>query len=256
VAGRGGADHSPHPAQARVSPEPVGEPLDQSGKALVQRLLGRRQVLDVRGAGVAGPHQGEDTGRRRLRGGDQRLQRVAAEQRVRGERIDAQAGDGAPRGRRLADQRLPVGGRGDRYVAALPIGDRQQPGLTRRRADLGQGDPTGRPKPLEAGQLGLDGNAGRAGLPDERTAVRRDGAGRTLGRRGSVGRGVGGELGGVGVEPEADLAAALLDERRQPICKGDRAQPLTLVFNAEPAEKRGTLPPGIVIRSPVRGLTP
>ena len=28
------------------------------------------------------------------------------------------------------------------------------------------------------------------------------------------------------------------------------AQPLTLDFSAEPAEKRGTLPPGIVIRSP------
>ncbi len=35
-----------------------------------------------------------------------------------------------------------------------------------------------------------------------------------------------------------------------------RAQPLTLAFSADPAEKRGTLPPGIVIRSPVRGLTP
>src|SRR6185437_408023 len=34
------------------------------------------------------------------------------------------------------------------------------------------------------------------------------------------------------------------------------AQPLTLVLRAEPALKRGTLPPGIVIRSPVRGFTP
>jgi hypothetical protein len=49
---------------------------------------------------------------------------------------------------------------------------------------------------------------------------------------------------------------ALFDERRQPICERSLAQPLTLVFSAEPAEKRGTLPPGIVIRSPVRGLTP
>jgi hypothetical protein len=60
----------------------------------------------------------------------------------------------------------------------------------------------------------------------------------------------------IGVEAETDLAAALFDERRKPVREGFRAQPLTLVFSAEPAEKRGTLPPGIVIRSPVRGLTP
>lgn len=65
------------------------------------------------------------------------------------------------------------------------------------------------------------------------------------------------ELGGVGVEAQADLAATLGYERRQPISKSCGNQPpLTLVFRAEPAEKRGTLPPGIVIRSPVRGFTP
>jgi len=68
-----------------------------------------------------------------------------------------------------------------------------------------------------------------------------------------------GEFRRVGVEAEANLAVALFDERRQPIRKrlqGATQPPLTLVFSAEPAEKRGTLPPGIVIRSPVRGLTP
>src|ERR1700742_2859129 len=60
------------------------------------------------------------------------------------------------------------------------------------------------------------------------------------------------------------MAAALLNEGRQPIRELDQYRlrpsrpqpPLTLLFSAEPAEKRGTLPPGIVIRSPVRGLTP
>ena len=81
--------------------------------------------------------------------------------------------------------------------------------------------------------------------------------GRRLGSPGS--RPVPGQLGRVGVEAEADLAAALFDERREPIRERSSAAtqpPLTLVFRAEPAEKRGTLPPGIVIRSPVRGLTP
>ncbi len=73
------------------------------------------------------------------------------------------------------------------------------------------------------------------------------------GREGLAGPG---QLGRVGIEAEADLAAALFDERRKPIRESRRNQPLTLVFRAEPAEKRGTLPPGIVIRSPVRGLTP
>ena len=72
---------------------------------------------------------------------------------------------------------------------------------------------------------------------------------------GNVRRGPG-ELRRIRVEAEADLAAALFDERREPVREGLRAQPLTLAFSAEPAEKRGTLPPGIVIRSPVRGFTP
>ena len=58
----------------------------------------------------------------------------------------------------------------------------------------------------------------------------------------------------VGVKSKADLAAALFDGRRSPI--DEEAQPLTDFFSAEPAEKRGTLPPAMVIRSPVRGFTP
>ena len=102
--------------------------------------------------------------------------------------------------------------------------------------------------------------AGPAAL-DQRAAVRGDRARRPA-RRPAVAAGPSArppaELRRVGVEAEADLAAALLDERRQPIRerRSGSAQPLTLDFSAEPAEKRGTLPPGIVIRSPVRGLTP
>ena len=59
-------------------------------------------------------------------GGDQRLQRVASEQRVGGERVGLQARDGPERGRRAADQRLRVGGRGDRDVAALAVGEHEQ----------------------------------------------------------------------------------------------------------------------------------
>ena len=135
-------------------------------------------------------------------------------------------GTGAPGRRRLADQRLGVGGGGDRHVAALAVGDHQQAGLGRGLADLGQRRPAGRAEALEAGELRLDRDAGRAGALDQRPAVGGDGTGRQLGRR-ALDRGpeVGpGQLRRVGVETEADLAAALFDERRQPVREGSSGQ--------------------------------
>jgi len=51
--------------------------------------------------------------------------------------------------------------------------------------------------------------------------VHDDRPGRTLGDRGAVGdvRLVPEELRRVGIEAETDLATALFDERRQPVCK-------------------------------------
>src|SRR5262249_34213155 len=86
----------------------------------------------------------------------------------------------------------------------------------------------------------------------------------------------------VGVEPQADLTTALLGERRQPVrewiqgspsgqpprpppdsppaepppAEAPPPPPFTFFFRPEPAEKRGTLPPGMKMRSPVRGLPP
>ena len=54
---------------------------------------------------------------------------------------------------------------------------------------------------------------------------------------------------------EADLAAALLHERRQPIGKRCAANSPDVRLDAEP-RRTGNLAAGIVIRSPVRGLTP
>jgi hypothetical protein len=220
----GRADHRAHAARSALAGEPVGETLDQLGEALVQWPLGSREILDVGGARVAGADQREDTRPRLGRGGDQRLERVEAEQRVGGEGVGAEAGNGAPGRRRLADQRLRVGGGGDGDVAALAVGDDQQAGFTSRLADLSQGGPAGRPEPLEAGELRLDRDAGRARPLDQAAAVGRDGC------RGQLGGGlaggqldrVRGELPRVGVEPEADLAAALLYERREPIREGSR----------------------------------
>ena len=142
----------------------------------------------------------------------------------------------------------------------LPSAIDQQARLASRGANLFQRRPAGRAQALEAGELRLDRDAGRAGLLDQPAAVVGDRGGRRLGGRclGAASGPVPGQLGRVGVEAEADLTAALFDERREPIREMAQlvAQPLTLVFSAEPAEKRGTLPPGMVILSPVRGLTP
>ena len=191
----------------------------------MQRRLGRGQVLQVGGAGVAGADEGEDSRPGLGRGGDQRLEGVAPEQGVGGEGVGAEAGDGPPGGRRLADQRLRVGGGGDRDVAALAVGDDQQAGFPGRCADLFEGEPAGGAEALEAGELRLDRDARRAGPVDQVAAVLGDRDGRQLsGRRlGIAGaRPLPGQLGRIGVEAEADLAAALFDERRKPIGKASQ----------------------------------
>ena len=219
---------APIPLSPPSPSRPPARPSTSAAEALVQRLLRRRQVLDVGGAGVAGADQGEDAGPGLRGGGDQRLQRVEAEQRVGGEGVGAEPGDRAPGRRRLADQRLGVGGGGDRDVAALAVGDDQQAGFAGGVADLGERRPAGRAEALEAGELRLDRDAGGAGALDQRAAVGDDrGGGQLGGQRAGTGghRPLPGQLGRVGVEAEADLAAALLDERRQPI--GEQRQGLS-----------------------------
>jgi hypothetical protein len=223
VAGLGGSDNRSHPAQRPLPRQPVGELVDEAGKTLVQRQLRRRQVLQVGGTRIAGADEGEHPSPGLRRGGGQRLEGVAAEQGVGGESVGTEALHGPPGGRRFADQSLGVGGGGDRDVAALAVGDDQQAGVAGRCADLFQGAPTGRAETLEAGELRLDRDASWAGPVDQGAAMVGDRGGRQLGGwrfRVAGLRPLPGQLGRVGVEAEADLAAALFDERRQPINKG------------------------------------
>ncbi len=110
MAGLGGADDSAHPGEGAGTAQPLREPIDDRRQALVQRLLRRGKVLQIGGAGVAGPHQGEDPRagpRGRFHEG---LQRVASEQRVGGEGVGAESRHRPPGRRRLTDERLGVGG--------------------------------------------------------------------------------------------------------------------------------------------------
>jgi hypothetical protein len=158
---------------------------------LVQRPPLQRRILELGRARVGGPDQDEDPGPRLRRRLDERLHRVVAEQRVDGEGVGPEA-TGEP---------LRIDGRGKRHVPPLAVGDHQQAGIVRVRDHLLQRCPSGRPEPLEAGELRLNGDAGRTGLLDQLSAMRGDGLGGGIRR----------------IESEANLALALRDERRQSV---------------------------------------
>jgi hypothetical protein len=82
--------------------------------------------------------------------------------------------------------------------------------------------PAGSAEALEAGELRLDGDAGRARGVDRRGAVGADGGGGAL--SGCAGRfrgrgGLGPQAARVGVEPQDDLGLALRDEGTQPVAE-------------------------------------
>ena len=83
-----------------------------------------------------------------------------------------QALDLAERRRRRPDERLRVGRGGDRDVAALAVGEHEQAALARVGDGFGERRPAVGAEALEAGELRLDRDAGRAGGVDQRHAVR------------------------------------------------------------------------------------
>jgi hypothetical protein len=78
------------------------------------------------------------------------------------------------------------------------------------------------PQSLEAGELRLDRNAGRPGRLDQPVALLVDRDRRPLGDVAQIalGRRVRRQGARIRIQPEADLAAALLDERGQPVGEG------------------------------------
>ena len=178
VLGRGGADHGADVAE----PGPRGaaglaELRDQACDARPHGpSLGERRVLEVGGAGVGRAHEDEDAGARRAGGTGEHLHGVAAQVGACRERVGSQPLDGAERRRGRPDERLPVGGRRHVDVAALGVGEHEQPGRSRVGDHVGERGPPGRAEALEAGDLRLDGHARGPGGVDDRAAVRGDGA--------------------------------------------------------------------------------
>ena len=212
---------------------------------------------------------------RRARGGDERLQGVAAQQRVGGDRVGAQAGHGAPR--RLGGARAAPGA----YAAAvcgtsprLPSATTSRPALARMRAPpRASARPPGAAQALEARELELHRRRTRRRRCRQRAAMRRDRA------CGALGRGVAGRRRARGrqqLAPDRGRGRAGAGSRaREPRPRRGRrsspaGEPAAIVpdfvdaalaaldgcLSAEPAVKRGTFPPLMVIRSRVRGLTP
>ena len=130
-----------------------GEPVTDASAA------GQRLVLDLRRAGIGGPHQHEQPAADRARRGEERLHRVTPEQRADGQRVGAEAREGAKRRRQPAEESLPVGSGTDIDVAPLGVRDHEQAVFTRVVDQARERSPAGRPEPLETGDLELDRHA-------------------------------------------------------------------------------------------------
>ena len=146
-----------------------------------------------------------------------------------GRRIGAEARDLAPGSRRRAEEGVGVGGGADGDVAALAVGDDEQARIVSgARRPRSSARPARRAERLEAGELRLDRDAGGAGLAiSSRHRVATASAARSRAsevdhpvrelaeRQGSAVRDR--------IQSEADLAAALRDERRKPVREWFRA---------------------------------
>ena len=229
VTGLGRPGNGPHAAQARFLPrEAVAEPIDYLGQLLEKGSAAYIEILDVGGAGVARAHQDEEAGASLLGNLDEGLECIDPEKGVHRHGIGTESPEPAKGGVGEADDGLGVGPGRDRYVAPLAVGYHQEPGRPGSITDLGQGPVAGPAETLETGKLGLDRNAFRSGLLDQREALLKNESGRFLGRLTIRPNGPG-LINPVRsrVQSEADLAAALFDERRSAIYEA--VQPLTFL---------------------------
>ncbi len=148
-------------------------------------------------------------------GGDEGLERVAAEVGVDGERV----GERLPALARL-EVGVGVGAGGRADVAALAVDDHEQAGVARVGDDALEGGEPVAAEHLEEGELRLDRDDVRSDRVDDAAAEARG----CLGRRRPADVGVAAQLQREQVEPrvEADdeLAALLLDRRRDPVGEG------------------------------------
>ena len=122
---------------------------------------------------VGGAHQHEHPGSTGSGRVDQRLKRLAAEQRIRCHRVSLKAFHAAEQRWGLPEESLPVRSGRHRHIAALGIGDDQQAVLARAARDIVERCPTRGAEALEAGHLELDCDAVLSGGFDRERAMNR-----------------------------------------------------------------------------------
>ena len=162
-------DESPH-SPTSSSPELA----DELGHLVPERAaVGEGEILDVGRAGVRGLDQAEDPAAAPAAGGDERLERVAAEIRVDGERVGEPV---TP----LARLEIGVGvrARGGADVAALAVDDHEQPGRAGVADDALEGGEAVGAEHLEERELRLDGDCVRRDRVDDPAAEARGRLGR------------------------------------------------------------------------------
>ena len=199
----------------------------------------------------------------RPRGRDERLDRVAAHQRVDRDEVGAEA----RRPARTASPAPPnsdagVGLGGDVDVAALAVRDHEQARLpVRARRPSRSAAQPGRPSASKRASCGFTATQARRSRVDQRAAVREDRRRRGaagIGDARRCGRGIGPQRRRIGVEAEDELGLSLGDPRRERVAEARVrvSAPSPRSSGRCPPVNRGTREAAIWIRSPVRGLTP
>ena len=260
-------------AASRRRPRPAGR---RAARAVSAGAARRRRVLDLGRAGVGRADQHERARASRSRRRDERLERVPAQHRVQRDGVHPEPAT-SPHGVGVYRAGPGRSRRGVGHVAALSVGDHEQAGLAPRLATSASAAQPGAPSRSKQASCSL--TAAHAGAAASITArqwrrPRRPRAPRAIRRRRA--RAPRQQPRRVRVEAEHDLAAlgrpppggrrssTSSSRGRPPTAAPQRAKrdglggpsPLTACLSSEPAVKRGTLPPGIVIRSLVCGLTP
>ncbi len=151
-----GAAELRHERRKRVAHRPAG---------------GQPEILDIGRAWVGGAHEHEQAPAAGAGLLEQRLQRVAPEQRVGGQQVGAEPGQRAERALASPEERLAVRPRRDVDVAALGVGDHEQAAVACLTDRVGERRPAGRAETLEAGDLELDRDALAGGGVEQQAAV-------------------------------------------------------------------------------------
>ena len=177
--------------------------------------VGERQLLDIGRAGVRRAHEAEDARSVQSARLQEGLDGVAAEIGVDGERVGE---------RRLVVARLEIGGgvgaRRRADVAALAVGDHEQPRRARVAADpLERADPVGAER-LEERHLRLDRDDVRADRVDDPAAEAGDRVRRLAAAEHRLAAQLDGQQVEPRIEPDHELAALPLHRLREPVGEG------------------------------------